>query len=34
MPLNNADNLMYILEFQIQHYYPTNLSSVTILPEI
>lgn len=31
---NNADNLMYTLEFQAKHYYPTNLSSLAISPKI
>ena len=34
MPFNNADNLMYTLEFQTQRYYPINLSFVSILFEI
>ncbi len=31
MPLNNADNLMYTLEFQSQHHSPTNLSAVAVM---
>lgn len=31
---NNADNLMYTLEFQMQRHYQSNLSPMAILSEI
>lgn len=34
MPLNNADNLIYIFNFHPQHNYSSDLSSMTIPSEI